>query len=131
MPTDARLGLSIVGIPPEHIDQMTNDINAVEGLGAHIMPSWHSGMNIDVFPQGANKLNTVLRLLEMNNIKPEEAIVVGDSTNDLPLFEVGAYRVAMGNAIPELKSLADYIAPSIEEDGAAHVVEKFILGTIE
>jgi hydroxymethylpyrimidine pyrophosphatase-like HAD family hydrolase len=33
----------------------------------------------------------------------------------------------MGNAIPDLKAVADYVAPSVEDDGVADVIEKFIL----
>jgi len=33
----------------------------------------------------------------------------------------------MGNAVPELKAIADYIAPSVENDGVVDVIEKFIL----
>jgi hydroxymethylpyrimidine pyrophosphatase-like HAD family hydrolase len=36
-------------------------------------------------------------------------------------------KVAMGNAIKDLKAIADYIAPSVEEDGVADVIEKFVL----
>jgi hydroxymethylpyrimidine pyrophosphatase-like HAD family hydrolase len=54
-------------------------------------------------------------------------IGVGDGHNDLPLFEACGFRVAMGNADEELKKLADYIAPSVEDDGIVDVIEKFIL----
>jgi hydroxymethylpyrimidine pyrophosphatase-like HAD family hydrolase len=37
------------------------------------------------------------------------------------------FKIAMGNANEELKQIADYVAPSVEEDGVAHIVEKFIL----
>lgn len=36
-------------------------------------------------------------------------------------------RVAMGNAVDDLKAIADYIAPSVDDDGLAEVIEKFIL----
>ena len=38
-------------------------------------------------------------------------------------------KVAMGNAIPELKEIADYVAPSVDDDGVADVIEKFILNS--
>lgn len=37
------------------------------------------------------------------------------------------FKVAMGNAVDEVKAIADYIAPPVEEDGVADVIEKFIL----
>ena len=36
-------------------------------------------------------------------------------------------KIAMGNAVPELKAIADFIAPTVEEDGVATVIEKFVL----
>jgi hypothetical protein len=33
----------------------------------------------------------------------------------------------MGNAVDTLKAIADYIAPTNNEDGVAHVIEKFVL----
>jgi hypothetical protein len=33
----------------------------------------------------------------------------------------------MGNAVDELKALADYIAPSVDEDGLAIAIEEFVL----
>lgn len=36
-------------------------------------------------------------------------------------------KVAMGNAIDDLKAIADYIAPTVQEDGVVDVIEKYIL----
>jgi hypothetical protein len=36
-------------------------------------------------------------------------------------------KVAVGNAVEELKEIADYIAPPLEEDGVADVINKFVL----
>ena len=47
--------------------------------------------------------------------------------NDIPLLNICGLKVAMGNADKKLKSIAHHIAPSVDEDGVAHVVEKFIL----
>ena len=61
------------------------------------------------------------------NIKTEETIGVGDGFNDIPFIQETGFKVAMGNAVDDLKAIADYIAPTVEEDGVAHVIEKFVL----
>ena len=43
------------------------------------------------------------------------------------MIEYAGLGVAMGNATPEIKDLADYITLSNNEDGVAHVINKFIL----
>jgi len=54
-------------------------------------------------------------------------MVVGDSGNDLPLFERAGLKIAMGNGTKELKKRADWIAPTQEEDGLAVAIRKYIL----
>ncbi len=56
-----------------------------------------------------------------------EIIGVGDSYNDFPLLMACGLKVAMGNAAPELKEIADYIAPTVEEDGVVDVIKRFVL----
>lgn len=36
-------------------------------------------------------------------------------------------KIAMGNAVPELKAIADEIAPPLESDGLAYILEKYFL----
>jgi Cof subfamily protein (haloacid dehalogenase superfamily) len=75
----------------------------------------------------ATKQHAVLKFAEILGISTQEIIGIGDHYNDFPLLMACGLRVAMGNAVPELKAIADYIAPTVEEDGLAHVLNKFIL----
>ena len=52
---------------------------------------------------------------------------VGDGFNDLSMIQYAGLGVAMANAQKVVKENADFITLSNEEDGVAHVVEKFIL----
>ena len=56
-------------------------------------------------------------------------IAIGDGYNDKGMIEYAGLGVAMANASTEVQDAADYITYSNEEDGVAHVVEKFILKT--
>ena len=60
-------------------------------------------------------------------ITKDEIICVGDAGNDKHMIEYAGLGVAMGNATEEIKELADYITLSNNEDGVAHVINKFIL----
>lgn len=62
-------------------------------------------------------------------ITKEETIAVGDGASDVPTMRYAGVKVAMGNAEPELKRIADYIAPSVSEDGLVEVINKFIFST--
>lgn len=75
----------------------------------------------------ATKLHGIFEVAKRLGVKQEEIIGVGDSGNDFQLLMASGLKVAMGNALPEIKDIADYIAPSVDEDGVADVIEKFIL----
>lgn len=60
-------------------------------------------------------------------ITREEVIAVGDAGNDIDMIKYAGLGVAMGNAYPEVKEIADYVTVTNEEDGVAEVIEKFIL----
>jgi HAD superfamily hydrolase (TIGR01484 family) len=68
------------------------------------------------------------KILDLN---PAEMVGVGDGYNDFSLLHACGLKVAMGNANDDLKEYADYVAPSVENDGVAHVIEKYILATID
>lgn len=75
----------------------------------------------------ANKGTGVEALAQLLGIKREEVICIGDAGNDEHMVRYAGLGVAMGNAFEELKEIADYITKTNEEDGVAHVIEKFIL----
>lgn len=74
-----------------------------------------------------NKGVGVELLAKKLSILPEEIICIGDAGNDVHMIQFAGLGVAMGNAFNEVKALADYVTLTNEEDGVAHVIEKFIL----
>lgn len=80
----------------------------------------------DIANINSNKGIAVKKLLEILNIKKEEAIAIGDDNNDLSMFEQVGYKVAMGNAIDIVKEKADEITLSNDEDGVAVFLERLL-----
>jgi hydroxymethylpyrimidine pyrophosphatase-like HAD family hydrolase len=66
-------------------------------------------------------------LAEYFHLSPDEVLAVGDNDNDVPMLEWAGVGVAVGNASPAARLAADWIAPPLQEDGAAATIEKFIL----
>ena len=54
-------------------------------------------------------------------------IAAGDSYNDLPMLKACGLRIVMGNAPDALKAIADYVAPSVDDDGLATAIEDFVM----
>lgn len=75
---------------------------------------------------GSNKFESVRRLVNHMGLNRKNVAVIGDWHNDMPLFEYGAYNIAVQNAIPELKRKADYVTSSTNnEDAVGEVLELF------
>ena len=75
----------------------------------------------------ADKGKGILNLSKKLNINKSAVMAIGDSHNDLPMREATNKLIAMDNATSSLKEIADYITKSNDEDGVAHVIEKFCL----
>jgi hydroxymethylpyrimidine pyrophosphatase-like HAD family hydrolase len=74
--------------------------------------------------KGSDKLKSVKRLVRHLNLFRNNVAVIGDWHNDMPLFDYGAYNIAVQNAIPELKRKADYVTNSTNnEDAVGEVLE--------
>jgi 5-amino-6-(5-phospho-D-ribitylamino)uracil phosphatase len=56
----------------------------------------------------------------------KDTVAMGDSHNDLSMFAVAGYRVAMGNAAPKVKENSDFITATNDEDGVALVLENLL-----
>lgn len=117
----------------QHIDKATADeyrttlTSRYPGIAVHEIYSWKSGLfDVYITDGQATKSFAAHKLAEILGIDPVSMIGVGDGQNDIPLLEACGLRVAMGNAHPDLKSVAHYVAPSIDEDGVAEVISRFI-----
>lgn len=76
----------------------------------------------------ANKGTAVKYLAEeLLNLKPENVMAIGDNFNDLEMIQYAGIGIAMGNAPLDVQKVADWVAPSVEADGAATAIEKFLL----
>jgi HAD-superfamily hydrolase, subfamily IIB len=82
---------------------------------------------LEFLNKDSNKGKGLEYLANHLGITREEIISVGDAENDKHMIEFAGLGVAMGNASDDIKKIADYIAPTNEEDGVAHIIERFIL----
>lgn len=109
-------------------EQFIDELSNISTVAALKIPSWKSGV-VDVLISHAQgtKQYGILKVSKLLKISTHEMIGVGDGNNDFPLLMACGLKIAMGNATEELKQIADYVAPSVEEDGVAAIIEKFIL----
>lgn len=82
---------------------------------------------VEVVPNGIDKAASIKKLTELLGISREEIISCGDGFNDVSMIKYAGLGVCMANGCDAAKAVADYIAPSNDEDGVAEVIEKFVL----
>lgn len=116
------------GIEEERAEMLMGEFDHSSTLAKFKVPSHQKGA-FDVFFTNAKatKQYGILEVARLLNISTEEMIGIGDGHNDFPLLMACGLKVAMGNAVEDLKAIADYVAPSADDDGVAHVLEKFVL----
>lgn len=122
------LSVYIPEVTPDKVDQFVEMLNIDPAIHVQKLIAWDKRfMSIDITSNKASKLHGILEVAKLLDIKTSEIIGVGDGYNDFPLLMACGLKIAMGNAVPELKEIADFIAPTVYEDGVATVIEKFVL----
>jgi Cof subfamily protein (haloacid dehalogenase superfamily) len=76
--------------------------------------------------KGIDKAKALDTVLIPMGYKKEEMIAFGDGHNDASMVKYAGIGVAMANAVDDLKSIADEVTLSNEEDGIAYTLDKYI-----
>ena len=82
---------------------------------------------INVLDPAVSKGEALKTLASFLGISINDVIAIGDGLNDISLLETAGLAVAMGNAFPEVKKVADYITLDVEHSGVAAALERFLV----
>ena len=93
-------------------------------LMPHCQSARWSDIFTDVVPMGQSKIRGMQSLGRMLGFNLEEVVSFGDGGNDVEMLYNSAIGVAMGNASSEVKRMADWVVPSVDDDGIAWAVER-------
>ena len=110
--------MTIQGPYREEYDEMFSEWFDIYGMGNYS----------DVILRGVTKATGMQHVLDYVGISRENCIGVGDSFNDLPMIEFAGLGVAMGNAPEGVQARADVVTESIDNDGVAVMIEKYVIG---
>lgn len=79
---------------------------------------------VEVSPHGVSKAKGLEILCEKLGLTPENAIAFGDSGNDVNIMQRAGCSVAMGNAMDEVKAIADYVTDTVDNAGVAKAIRE-------
>ena len=116
------------GVEYEISNTVYSELEKIPNIAIHRLSSrWENKYEISITNKEATKESAILEVANLMQISPEDIIGIGDAHNDIPLLNACGYKVAMGNAVDEVKAIANMIAPTVEEDGVKHILEKLVL----
>ena len=80
---------------------------------------------LEVGVKNMDKGMGISMIAEILGVSKEETMAIGDASNDIPMISWAGLGVAMGNATDEVKKIADVVALSNNEDGAAKAILQY------
>jgi Cof subfamily protein (haloacid dehalogenase superfamily) len=83
---------------------------------------------LEFLAPGTSKGRAVRWLARRRGIPLDQVMTIGDQRNDLEMIETAGHGVAMPTAPSEVLAAARYVAPPVEEEGAAAMIERLVLG---
>lgn len=112
--------------PSAHVEATYKDIRDIEGCNPvfyHDMFGPETGI-MEIFSKDASKANALKWLKE--RVGADRVVAFGDNINDIPMLREADVAVAVENAVPEVKEVADIVIGPNTDDS----VPKFILSEI-
>jgi Cof subfamily protein (haloacid dehalogenase superfamily) len=122
---------------PTKILAMHPDAGLIDGLLQDLKERYsrdrlHITTSIPIFLETTNPAvnkGTAIDLVakEFLGITAQQVMAIGDNYNDVEMLDYAGWGVAMGNAPTAVKTRANWVAPSVQEDGVAAAIQRFVL----
>jgi hypothetical protein len=109
--------------PVEEINILEKDLCRLLGDAIHIYRSRPT--YIEIAPKVISKASALNLVLNLLNISIQDTMAFGDNYNDIEMLQAAGIGIAVGNARPEVKAVADEITLNSVEDGVATSIEKY------
>lgn len=122
---DYDINKCLMTAPADKAPKFEQQLKAEYGEAASIYRS--EPFFIEIMPHNVDKAASLSRILETLGLSKEDAICCGDGFNDISMIKYAGVGVAMGNAQPAVKEVADYVTGTNDEDGLVEVINEFIL----
>lgn len=114
LPDDVLVNKIMLSCNPKELEDITDFMaNRFRELSV----THSSGVYCEIMEFGIDKERGIAEYCKVTGINPKHTISIGDGHNDIPMFDATGFVVAMGNATPEIKAIADYITDDNKSDG--------------
>lgn len=86
-------------------------------------PDW-----MEIMPKGVSKASAIKRIVERLGLTMDDVMAFGDAQNDIQMIKEVGIGVAMGNAMDEVKAVADYVCDTNENNGIGKTIDALLAG---
>ena len=109
------------------VDEIPGRLTAIDGAPTDVAEALvvgHMGADaVELGPVGVDKGSGLVWLCDQIGVAADEVLAIGDDWNDLSMLTWAGTAVAVANADPRVRDVADLVAPSNAEDGVAWVLD--------
>jgi Cof subfamily protein (haloacid dehalogenase superfamily) len=129
----------VVGDLASHGDELTRLVvrgadDVIERLEADLKARFDSALYVtrslpyfcEILHPRSGKDKALAWLAESLGVDRRDTIAFGNGYNDVQMLEWSGLAVAIGGAVPQALAVADVVAPPLEEDGAARILEELM-----
>jgi 5-amino-6-(5-phospho-D-ribitylamino)uracil phosphatase len=133
----AELPETVLGIGSIDVKKQINplklELNDTLGDKVHLvktqaMMDKESYLWLEVYPQDCGKGSGLRLLADKLGFSYDSIVAIGDNYNDLDMFDAAGHTVSMGNAPAEVQKVTDRVAPSVQQNGAAIILDEITNG---
>ena len=99
----------------------------IRKAGIDVTMVYEQGTSIEISAKGITKASGLAHLCDHLGLSISQTIAVGDSENDIDVLKKAGFSIAMGNAKPDIKAIADAVVADCDHDGCVEAIEKYLL----
>ncbi len=92
-----------------------------------VTPAYPDYHFINIIDKGVSKGKALEALTAYLKLSTKDVIAIGDGENDVSLLSSAGFSIAMQNAPPKLKSVANHITDDVEKSGVSQAIRKFLI----
>ncbi|MCT9819704.1 Cof-type HAD-IIB family hydrolase [Microbacterium sp. W1N] len=118
---DAVVKSTFISSRSDTLDHAQNEL----GERFHVIPGsipLPGGSNGEIMVRGVNKGSAILEVLDLLGKDAADAVGIGDSWNDVEMFQVVGQSFAMAGADPELQAIAGRVTTGVLDDGVRNAL---------
>ncbi|MFD1175197.1 Cof-type HAD-IIB family hydrolase [Paenibacillus puldeungensis] len=92
----------------------------------HVHTTASADHTIEIISTETDKGSALRFLASHLGVDMKETVVIGDSYNDVSMFQIAGTKVAMGNAVDEIKQLSSLVTRTNNEHGVAYAINTLL-----